>query len=189
MSDTHEEIVGRVFHGLRDAAPLDGMESRILNTLRHRASSMPVSIRRPWRIASLAGGAVLACAVCALFFTAHRETSQVPLSRSSGMPVQVETGFITAPERLVRTPPKPMVRRARLTLAAQPKEELAAVSYPAPPMPLTEQEKLLLRIVHRNDPVQIAMLDPLQREAKYADERAQVQRFFSQTKQETPSEP
>ena len=39
-------------------------------------------------------------------------------------------------------------------------EAMHATSYPAPPMPLTEQERLLLRLVHKDDPVELAMLDP-----------------------------
>jgi hypothetical protein len=38
--------------------------------------------------------------------------------------------------------------------------ETMAASFPAPPMPLTEQERLLLRMVHRGEPVELAMLDP-----------------------------
>jgi hypothetical protein len=38
--------------------------------------------------------------------------------------------------------------------------ETEAASFPAPPMPLTEQERLLLRLVHRGEPVELAMLDP-----------------------------
>jgi hypothetical protein len=53
-----------------------------------------------------------------------------------------------------------------------------AASFPAPPMPLTEQEKLLLRIVHRGDPVEMAMLDPAVRAARDAEEKADVARFF-----------
>jgi hypothetical protein len=56
--------------------------------------------------------------------------------------------------------------------------EMHAASFPAPPMPLTEQEKLLLRIVHRGDPVEMAMLDPAVRAARDAEEKADVARFF-----------
>jgi hypothetical protein len=51
-------------------------------------------------------------------------------------------------------------------------------SYPAPPMPLTEQEKLLLRIAHKSDPVELAMLDPVVRAARDAEEKAEVKNFF-----------
>jgi hypothetical protein len=60
-------------------------------------------------------------------------------------------------------------------------DEMRAESHPAPPMPLTEQEKLLLRVAHRRDPVQMAALNPVQREARDAEEKAEVERFFVPT--------
>jgi hypothetical protein len=56
--------------------------------------------------------------------------------------------------------------------------EMHDASYPAPPMPLTEQEKLLLRIAHKRDPVELAMLDPVVRAARDAEEKADVTKFF-----------
>jgi hypothetical protein len=56
--------------------------------------------------------------------------------------------------------------------------EMHDASFPAPPMPLTEQERLLLRIVHKGDPVEIAMLDPVARAARDAEEKAAVTNFF-----------
>jgi len=37
---------------------------------------------------------------------------------------------------------------------------MSSGNHPAPPMPLTEQEKLLLRIAHKGDPEELAMLNP-----------------------------
>lgn len=53
-----------------------------------------------------------------------------------------------------------------------------AVSFPAPPLPLTEQERLLLRVVHRGDREEIAMLDPAVRLAEARRERAEFKEFF-----------
>jgi hypothetical protein len=57
-------------------------------------------------------------------------------------------------------------------------QEMHAASQPAPPQPLTEQERLLLRIAHRGDPEEVAVLNPVLRAARDADEKAEVQRFF-----------
>ena len=57
--------------------------------------------------------------------------------------------------------------------------EMRAASFPAPPMPLTEQERLLLRMAHKNDPVELAMLDPKLRELQDAQEKAEFQMFFA----------
>jgi hypothetical protein len=45
-------------------------------------------------------------------------------------------------------------------------------------MPLTEQERLLLRIVHKDDPVEVAVLNPAWRAARDAEDQAEFQRFF-----------
>jgi hypothetical protein len=68
-------------------------------------------------------------------------------------------------------------------------EEMHAASYPAPPMPLTEQERLLLRLVHKDDPVELAMLDPKLRALQDQEDKAEFQRFFGQSmKQPTPEQ-
>ena len=57
-------------------------------------------------------------------------------------------------------------------------DEMRAASHPAPPMPLTEQEKLLLRIAHRGDPVELAMLNHEIRAKQEEEAKAEFQRFF-----------
>jgi hypothetical protein len=67
-------------------------------------------------------------------------------------------------------------------------EDLHAASRPAPPMPLTEQEKLLLRLVHKDDPVELAMLDPRVRAMEDSEDKAEFQRFFGQSAKQSASE-
>jgi hypothetical protein len=52
------------------------------------------------------------------------------------------------------------------------------VSFPAPPEPLTEQEKLLLQIAHRRDPQEMAMLNPAVQAQQQAAEAAEYEEFF-----------
>jgi heat shock protein HslJ len=69
-------------------------------------------------------------------------------------------------------------------------EDLHAPSRPAPPMPLTEQERLLLRLIHKDDPVELAMLDSKVRDLEELEDKAEFQRFFGQsTKQALPEQP
>jgi hypothetical protein len=65
--------------------------------------------------------------------------------------------------------------------------EMRGASFPAPPMPLTEQERLLLRIAHKGDPVEVAILDPKMRSLQEMEERADYQRFFARPAIEQPS--
>jgi hypothetical protein len=66
-------------------------------------------------------------------------------------------------------------------------DEMRAASHPAPPMPLTEQERLLLRIAHRGDPVELAMLDPMRRAERDVEEQREFQRFFKPRTIEQPT--
>jgi len=52
-------------------------------------------------------------------------------------------------------------------------------SFPAPPAPLTEQERLLLRLARASDPVQVAMLTPNELALEEARSRKEFQRFFA----------
>lgn len=68
------------------------------------------------------------------------------------------------------------VARGRLRLGDE--RASVAVSFPAPPLPLTEQERLLLRVVHRGDTQELAMLNPAVRRAREAADAAEYQEFF-----------
>ncbi len=57
-------------------------------------------------------------------------------------------------------------------------DDLHAPSHPAPPMPLTTQEKLLLRIAHRGDSQQMAELNATHRADVAGNETAAFQDFF-----------
>jgi hypothetical protein len=57
--------------------------------------------------------------------------------------------------------------------------ETQAASFPAPPLPLTEQEKLLLRLAHRRNPEDTAILNPAVQSAQSAKATEQFQQFFA----------
>ena len=46
-------------------------------------------------------------------------------------------------------------------------------------MPLTQQELLMLAVVHSGDHEQMAALDPYKREALFRDDQAAFQKFFA----------
>jgi hypothetical protein len=68
--------------------------------------------------------------------------------------------------------------------------ESQTASFPAPPLPLTEQERLLLRFAHRGDPDSMAILNPEVRAAQTAKATEQFQQFFeiNATEMRTQSE-
>jgi hypothetical protein len=61
---------------------------------------------------------------------------------------------------------------------AQLLADLHAPSHPAPPLPLTPQEKLFLRMLRYGNATQIAELNPIVRAKEDADETAAFKAFF-----------
>jgi streptomycin 6-kinase len=64
------------------------------------------------------------------------------------------------------------------SLDAQALADLHAPSHPAPPLPLTPQEKLFLRMLRYGNLTQLAELDPIVRAQRDADETTAFKAFF-----------
>lgn len=58
--------------------------------------------------------------------------------------------------------------------------EMHAASRPAPPLPLTREERMLLRLVHTIGPQQLAMFSSEERAKREAEAEAEFQQFFGQ---------
>jgi len=204
-----EEAIERVLAGLRDVEAPAGLERRVLNGLEERAAARALTGWRwfgpVWRgvpVGYAACGVALASVVLVvLAVPAIRRFGHVaapskmgvtpamssPAARSAIVAKRAEPGLHGRGVRLAKT-----ADGARADLigagrsAAEPEDsvaisEMRAASFPAPPMPLTEQERLLLRIAHLNDPVEMAVLDPKLREMHDAQEKTEFQRFFART--------
>ena len=201
-----DEAIDTVLAGLRDAEAPEGMERRILDALENgaavRAESvwhrlLPLWLLTPTGATTrvLVCGAALAGVVVVVFATsAIRHAGDVAVrSKKEVAPAKVLPAVVDAP--LVAVSSSPHEKRAGLRVRTSVGEtrsvrtvdsedsvalsEMRAASFPAPPMPLTEQEKLLLRIAHRGDPVEMAMLDPNQRSVQEMKEKAEYQSFFA----------
>ena len=173
-----DATIERLLAGLRDAEPPGGMERRILETL-HGLESREVSAAHSlWRPAL---ALLLACAViltAAVVVHQHRH-APADLGRATSADVRPDTRpeLITqrAPTSPRRTTSRALVRRPHGLHAGG---ETQVTSFPAPPLPLTEQEKLLLHLAHRRDPKNMAILNPDLREAQTAKATEQFQQFF-----------
>jgi hypothetical protein len=108
--------------------------------------------------------------------SADRPSSTLAMKQAAASSYQVRAGLSVRTN--AHRAPSTRVDAADASEDSIAVREMHAASFPAPPMPLTEQEKLLLRIVHRGDPVEMAMLDPAVRAARDAEEKADVARFF-----------
>lgn len=203
-----EEAIEKVLADLRDAEVPDGMERRILERLDERASMQSRSSRRrlrpiwlvmptrPLMVRSLAWGVALAgFFAIALAVPAIRRLGHAPVQVPT--PSKVNSGEVAATvpatSGVVETSPQVSLSgsnahsrrkaKARSVVGVQDSDSAAlgetrAASFPAPPLPLTDQERLLLRIVHKRDPVELAELNPVLRAARAEKDKREVQRFF-----------
>jgi hypothetical protein len=135
-----------------------------------------------WGFASAAAVAVLLC-VMALQEVRHRDVA-VSTGKNARLVLPDAALPRSSPSASEAATVEPLATRRTAPLrrkVAAPEEQLvtaALVSFPAPEAPLTDQEKLLLRIVHRGDPVEVAMLNPQELAREEAAEAEEFQRFF-----------
>jgi hypothetical protein len=198
-----EETIAKVMAGLRDGEQAVGMESRILQGLQARAAQRTApgwrSFMPLWTVGRTPGAAVLSfsCAVGLTIVICIAVLTHHPLQIRAHSPNSaraVRSAAIAAPAVVVESPQlRPRGTRAR------PKETMAslernrrhnkspsspstqAVSHPAPPLPLTRQERLLLHVVRRVDPTQLAILNPGLQAMQDAKEKYEFENFFGLT--------
>jgi hypothetical protein len=192
-----EEAIDKVLAGLRDSEAPTGMERRIMETLQH--CSVTRSSSRMWQqtaIVPVFCGALTAVVILAVLMTpAVRRANRVPVqTHTSAAPPalppsapKIVVGSVKFPPRHADTrsttmPSKKSPKQAN-DMDAIALEEMRAPSQPPPPIPLTAQEKLLLRVVYNRDPVQLAALTPAARARDDAQEEADFQKFFTPPEQ------
>jgi hypothetical protein len=202
-----DEAIEKVLAGLRNVDAPVGMERRILDGLEERAARRAEAGQRwygaVWRGVPVAyvacGVAVVGFAVVMLMVPAVRRfehrgvqsqmgvapVKPVPAMRSAVADRDVEAVLHGRDVRFVKRVDAAESGLGRAGDSAGGSEddvalsETRAASFPAPPMPLTDQEKLLLRLAHKNDPVELATLDPKLRELQEAEDQAEFQKFFA----------
>ena len=202
-----EEAIEKVFAGLRNPDVPSGIEHRILKAVQDRASSRSRSEGRrlrpllrgtpgpaiitksvAWGFA-LTGVLVVSLATSAIHRLGHAPAkskrtsdllSTIPPARS-----EVIAERARPPQSNPSLQPKRRnnMRRAELipvrdSVAVR---EMRAPSRPEPPMPLTEQEKLLLRFVQTRSPEELAAINPVKWAARDAEEKAEFEKFFGQS--------
>jgi hypothetical protein len=180
MKRTSEDLIQQALTGIREAQPDAGMEQRLLAALRQRAAAPTPLWRRAMSLPSwnwqFAAVSVVLVAAIAHFITHHRPTTiTTPITSQSQLP-RVVPADNTAHKAVyasnnpggskssgLQRTPKSTLPDTSSTLAAADRQALDdtnAPSHPAPPMPLTAQERLLLSAARKGDPVEVAELEP-----------------------------
>jgi len=200
MRKTSDQLIDQTLAALRDTTTPTGMERRILHAVEHRAATTPPRHPWAWSLTTTALAALLLS--LATLSLHHHQTNATTLSattasafnsqltaRSSQLDARpalssssptlllttspLKTHNSTKPALLQPTP-KPLLCDCDPVALA----ESRAPSQPAPPLPLTDQEKLLRRIVDKGDPIQLAELNASTRAAHVDADKAAFQSFF-----------
>ena len=197
-----EDAIEKVLAGLRGAEAPYGMERRILDALEERESARTRfgwrSLVPVWLVASesrvlVLGVGLAGLVALALVIPVVRRPVRTPayakgslaaagiVNRATSQGV-VKSAHLSSAGSRVQALEKNDVREARATAVldsdALAVEEMRAASMPAPPLPLTEQERLMLRLVHSGDRQELAKLGPMLLRDREAEETAEFLRFF-----------
>ena len=202
--DPIDHSIETVLTSLREAEPSSGFNRRLLDSIAaHQAATASNSGRSPsprlsavraagWL--SLAATLVLTLSLAFLHQhhlapTTHTATT-IP-SVTSEAPISTSNPQSNSSERSEEPPHVALnhgaQRRAHPQAAALHSHRLA--SFPAPPLPLTPQEKLLLRVAHARNPQQSPTLNPALRASLAARDNENFQIFFAPATTIKPYEP
>jgi hypothetical protein len=158
-----DEVLERLLKGLGKAEPSPGMETRILHAMESH-SAQPSN----WPLHAALAVCLSLAAVWCIATVKVLPPPAMPLSipmynpRFAGLEITAEPTLHFQPA-------------ARHPHAAAP---VQTASFPAPPLPLTEQERLLLRLAHQRDASKEPALNPALHDAQMAKANEQFQQFF-----------
>jgi hypothetical protein len=165
-----DEAIDKALAGLRDTEPSAGLERRILEGLEHRATQ-----RWNWTSALnwvAAGGFAVAMLTISIIAALHRPSPVIEPNLPSVHSPQSTVARASSATLANTSRGVKRTRRTTVRRDAFPPPLLMAASFPAPPMPLTEQEKLLLQVAGRGENSPAPTLDPDQLARREAEAEA-----------------
>jgi hypothetical protein len=183
----HDQEIDTVLRALREAVPPAGMDARIVERLQRQAPASPAT--GTWWRGAIAGAAfTLTLAVCVVLLLLHgaRPTPRHANATandvvSSMSPVNFQSNSV-AHEDGGQPCASPSVLHAGSIVRKRNPQSLHTLhvvrSHPAPEMPLTTEERELVRLAHSADPKQLAAPDPETQAKLEAQESAEFLKFF-----------
>jgi hypothetical protein len=190
MNPDHSHI-DRVLNALRDATPPANMERRILNLLEVEAHKPPRPTRsrlqNAWITATVCCAGLLVAALIGTFTMRHHDVpatsiTQTPPAqapdtpRSSTATIANTTAAAPTQHSHSATPPH-STAQPRLVQVAR-SEAVDQISHPASPIPLTEQERILLRFARHGRTDDLAQISNDRKAARENQEKQEFQAFF-----------
>ncbi len=171
-----DRTIDNLLAGLRDDPP-PGMHHRILDAMVARRATGYSSRRLLHPAIAIS----LACALAITIWVQHHR--HVPTNMRSYM-TNVDAPRTKPPQTVADiTPREPRRSTSRVLLRST-----QTAGFPAPPLPLTQQEKLLLRLAHRNDAQDMNLLNPDVQAQQSAKATQQFQQFFGMDTDQMRSE-
>ncbi|HUD23340.1 MAG TPA: anti-sigma factor [Acidobacteriaceae bacterium] len=198
--NNHDDAINKTLSALKSAAPPEGMEARILQRLQQSASAAPFLWRDLLTGSALAGawwrGALtgLAAAMLLVGILLLAQHGLRPTSRHDVSQVAATRNLVPTPVSVAASPGCPahaQVHRAWVgsttgeTIHARvhhawigPSTSFAP-SHPAPVLPLTAQERALVRLVQTVNPKQLASFNFDAQEKAETQEIDDFNKFFT----------
>jgi hypothetical protein len=172
-----DRTIESLLAGLRDAEPPSGMHGRILDAVVARQATA----HRPLRLLHPAFAVWMIFAIAITIWVPHQGQTPTDVRR-----------YTTSVDALGTKPPQKV---AAITHRERGRSTAKAVlrptqppGFPAPPLPLTEQEKLLLRLAHGNDSQDMNLLNRDVQAQQSAQTTQQFQQFFGMNTDQMRSE-
>jgi hypothetical protein len=197
----HDDAIDKTLAALKSAAPPEGMDARILQRLQQHAAAAPATpffwrdlltssaLATAWWRGAVSGAATAMLLVGALLLAQHTLRTKQPavsqvapthnlvpavLPVAASAPNAPARATPCATPRLLQTARAVPVYRADTIPSAS-----FAPSHPAPVLPLTAQERALVRLAQTADPKLLAALAPEVQARVSAQETENFNKFFA----------
>ena len=194
---SHDDAIDKTLAALKHAAPPQGMESRILQRLQQQpAPAAPFrwrdlftssALAGAWWRGALSGAATAMLLVGALLLAQHTLRTKQPavgqLAPARNLVPAVLPVAASAPNSPARATPCPTLLRTARAVPVYRAESIPSASFapshPAPVLPLTAQERALVRLAQTADPKLLAALAPEAQAKIAAQESEDFNKFFA----------
>jgi len=179
MKDS-DEVIDRVLTGLRDVSAPVGMEQRVRAAMECRTAERTGWQWRSWSVGMAAVVVLLAAGVVEV--KRPRVHNDVVAEAKQTLIVDNPAPIVASESRnteILRVAQNDLGHRAPRTVDPPAVNDVDMGGIPAPPMPLTEQERLLLQLAHRADATGLTPLNAEARAKQNAAFDAEFQEFFA----------
>jgi len=186
-----DKDIDKVLTGLRQCEAPAGMEDRILRMVKDRAATQVVLSRHAWMSGKTLAAAAAILLICAVglagLFSMNRENrlqGTAPIRLPQSMPAMNasrEIAVVSARPDINPYLKKNSSLRARtMHHASVSGLDTLTAGYPAPPLSLTRQEKLLLHVAHHANSDDLLLLSSEQQAVQLAKVNKDFDSFFEQ---------